>query len=60
MTTATEVADPEAAAAETAGPEAASSLTPPASLRGWTWVLLPAAIANVLIASVWLYWRANG
>ena len=26
---------------------------------GWK-VLLPAAIANVLIAGVWLYWRANG
>ena len=25
---------------------------------GWK-VLLPAAIANVLIAAVWLYWRAN-
>jgi NADH-quinone oxidoreductase subunit H len=25
---------------------------------GWK-VLLPAAIVNVLIAAVWLYWRAN-
>jgi len=30
-------------------------------LMGFGWkVLLPASVVNVLLASVWLYWRANG